>query len=240
MKRFQDEQELILTRIDSLFHEIASRCIGSDNILSLCKFVPMLYRLGMPCLVPIQKNYIEKCDSIADHLADLWIINGDMKWRTLHDGMRAVIELTSDIDKLEQDNDLLKQKYCDIITEWRLSVSDGKIWNDISECEALSRIDIMCRDSNKLSDYSYDDLIGDVYNSYRQIVSIETASPEMLHLLLDIEDAIDQPGIDDAVISKIQNNVTASLKRYVPETEEYWNLISILTESICVEQTNCL
>lgn len=228
---------VILRHINRLFDECASRCWDCDDSARLGCFVPLLYSLAEPSLVPIKKESVYTCNMLAGHLVDLWMKRESVSWKEDLGAMWAVIELTSMLDKPERECDPAFLRYWNKLVAWYESFSEDYAWKDISDTEALGRIEIMNRNSDILLDKTFDAYISQAYRYYKRKMSNGNIPLSALPLLLDLENrSVSRQEIDMDMIRSIRETSSKNMTDCAPGQNEYWLLLSVLTECICKEQ----
>lgn len=234
------KRSAILYRIERLFDECVSRCRGCDDSGRLGRFAPLLYRLASPCLMPVKDERLCSCDTVAEHLVDLWVKQESFSWEEDHGAMRAVIELTSMLDKPERECDPAFRKYRNVLSLWNATLSGTHTWDDnTSDTEALGRLVIMNLNSATLPDGTSDDSLSQSYLYYKRKLGDGNIPLSALFLLLELElenRITNGQGTDMHMIGVIRKTALEHIRDCAPERDDYWLLLSVLTECICMEQ----
>lgn len=233
------KRSAILHRIERLFNECVSRCRGCDDSGRLGRFVPLLYRLARPCLVPVKDERLCSCDTVAEHLVDPWVKQESFSWEEEHGAMRAVIELTSMLDKPERECDPAFRKYRNVLSLWNATLSGIHAWDNTSDTEALGRLVIMSLNSGMLLDEAFDDSLSQSYLYYKRKLGDEKIPLLALPYLLELElenKITNGQGTDMHMIGVIRKTALEHMKDCAPERDDYWLLLSVLTECICMER----
>mgnify|MGYP005810005247 CR=1 FL=1 len=231
------KRSAILCRVASLFDECVSRCRDCEDSGRLGRFVPLLYRLARLCLVPVKDEWLYSCDTVAEHLVDLWLRQESYSWEEAHGAMRVVVELTSMLNKPERENDPAFRKYRSELAAWCEFLSENYAWENIPDIEALGRLVIMDINSDVLLDETFDDSFSQAYLYYKQKMSHGEIPLSGLSLLLELENRmVCRQGIDMDMIGVIWETALKNIGYYTPDGDEYWRLLSVLTECICAEQ----
>lgn len=234
------KRSAILHRIERLFDECVIRCRDCDDSGRLGRFVPLLYRLAKPSLVPIKDEWLYSCDTVAGHLVDLWVKHESFPWEGVHGAMRAVIEQTSMLDESERENTPAFRKYRSELAAWYNSFSGIYVWENVSDIEALGRLAIMGLNSGMLLDSTFDDTLSRSYLYYKQKMSQGKIPLSVLFLLLELElenRIANGQGTDMHMIGVIRKTALEHIRDCASERDDdYWLLLSVLTECICTEQ----
>lgn len=232
------KRSAILHRIERLFDECVFRCRDCDDSGRLGHFVSLLYRLARPCLVPIKYEWLHSCDTVAEHLANLWVEQESFSWEETHGAMRAIIELTSMLDESERKCDPAFRKYRNELVAWSESLSENYAWDNVPDIEALGRLAIMSLNSAMLLDETSDDSLSQSYLYYKRKMSDGNIPLLALPLLFELESRmVCRQGIDMKLIGLIRETTMEEMRNCTPEwDDDYWLLLSVLTECICTEQ----
>lgn len=233
------KRSVILHRIGLLFDECVIRCRGCDDSGRLGRFVALFYCLARPCLVPVKDERLCSCDTLAEHLVDLWSKQESFSWEEDHGAMRAVIELTSMMDKPERECDPAFRKYRNELSLWNATLSEACTWDNTSDIEALDRLVIMSLNSGILLDETFDASLSQSYLYYNRKMSYGKIPLSALFLLLELElenRITNGQETDMHMIGVIRETALEHMKDCAPERDDYWLLLSVLTECICMEQ----
>lgn len=153
--------------------------------------------------------------------------------------MRAVIELTSMLDKPERECDPAFRKYRNVLSLWNATLSGIHAWDNTSDTEALGRLVIMSLNSGMLLDETFDDSLSQSYLYYKRKLGNEKIPLLALPYLLELElenKITNGQGTDMHMIGVIRETALESMKDCTLERDDYWLLLSVLTECICTEQ----
>lgn len=230
-------RSVLLRRIRRLFDECVSRCGDCGDAVRLARFVPLLYRLSRPCLVPVKSGLPGICDTVAGHLVDLWTNGKTSSWREEHGAMKALIELSDIPEETARENDAAFRKYRSVLSAWSRTLSAGGGWQGVSEAEALGRLEVMSLHSGMLPDDTFDDSLSRSYLYYRRKIIRKGIPTENLLPLLELESGIacrQRMGTD--MIRGIRADALKEMGGCAPDRDEYWLLLSVLTECIRMEQ----
>lgn len=232
----REEHTDVLRRMGQLFDECLRRCRQTGKKEVRAAFVPLLYRLGIPEYEPLDIRRWEQCDRQAELVILSWEQEGVVPWEFRHDIMRAVTELFNESDKAERQGDPVFQKYEDTLAGWKREASDNLIWENIPCQEVLSRLELFCRNSTLLLDYTYDEWILSAYASYSRTIRVESSSDEVCLLLLALEQWSGQPRHNSEIITRIQTSAAGRMSSQAPDTDGYWVALSLLTECLCMKR----
>jgi len=234
------KRSAILHRIERLFDECVFRCRDCDDSGRFGHFVSLLYRLARACLVPIKYEWLHSCDTVAEHLANLWVEQESFSWEETHGAMRAIIELTSMLDESERKCDPAFRKYRNELVAWSESLSENYAWDNVPDIEALGRLAIMSLNSAMLLDETSDDSLSQSYLYYKRKMSDGNIPLSALFLLLELElenRITNGQETDMHMIGVIRKTALEHMKDCAPERDDdYWLLLSVLTECMCTEQ----
>lgn len=121
------------------------------------------------------------------HLVNLWVEQEFFSWGEAHGAMRAVIELTSILDKSKRENDPAFRKYRSKLAAWRTSFLENYVWENVSDIDAFGCPAIMNLNSIMLLDPTFDDSPFSTLLYYKRKMSDRKIPLPALSLLLELK-----------------------------------------------------
>ncbi len=229
-KRFR-----ILHKISEVFDECSYRCHDCTDMSRLGRFVPMMYSLATPCLIVPKEERLLKCDRITGRLLDWWTKSTSVHWKEEHNAMRSAMEILGVLDPTERKNDTVFLKCECILTDWFQTLSKKHEWKNISDLEALSRLEIISFASGCVFDFIKDEILSQSYQHYKQQIRHLGISLELQPMMLELEKMTGH--IDKSLLDDLLNSTEATIRNKTADQDEYWFILSIQTECWCMKQT---
>ena len=206
------------------------RCSGNRDIARKCSLLSVLYEIlyGLPLF---DERKLEQCDDAAFRVIESFLHENDkQEWLTECNILKCIENAyrhTMEDDRESEEYTYFKRRIAEWISDWN---SSG-CWSGVSDEEALSRLDILVRNSETLLDDTHDAEIVKIHDRYYQkIIAGNVVDACTLALLYEITICMtglkDRRGKRKRLAEMAENKLSVS----AVGSDEYWWCLSLLIE----------
>lgn len=222
-------RHLVVEKLEELYNECIGRIKEDDSPVITAALLPTMFAFVYRSLLSMNNQKYQECDDMAVRLLENVPENKDKKdWRAVHSEMRIIMELATQMSKEDRKKDNLYKRLESVIKMWAQTMNADGCWNGISDIEALSRLEVMNRNSYMTLDNRYNHRISRGYHYYRNVSGSDV---QTLSLIVALAAEIDDGPMDRQTIVAIQKVA----ERQVPVHtgfNERWEWCTLLLDCI--------
>ena len=198
-------------------------CTGKSRIL------PVLYDIvyGLPLS---DSRKLEQCEAAAFRLIKSYLEeNGKQEWQTEHGILKCIENAyrhTMEDDRESEEYTYFKRRIAAWISEWNAVGS----WAGVSEREALSRLEILVRNTETLLDDTYDAEIAEIHEYYYRKAEKSGSAEDIYALALLYETTVEITGLKERRNKRkhLAEMAENKLSEYAVGSDEWWHNHSVL------------
>lgn len=207
-------------------------CTGKSRIL------PVLYDIvyGLPLS---DSHKLEQCETAAFRLIKSCLHeNGKQEWQTEHGILKCIENAyrhTMEGDRESEEYTYFKHRIAAWISEW--NAAGG--WTGVSEREAMSRLDILVRNSETLLDDTYDAEIAEIYEYYYREAEKSGSAEDIYALARLYETTVEITGLKERRVKRkrLAEMAENKLSESAVGSDEWWHSLSVLVKERSLQLT---
>lgn len=198
-------------------------CTGKSRIL------PVLYDIAYRLPLSDSRK-LEQCETAAFRLIKSYLQENDkQEWQTEHGILKCIENAyrhTTEDDRESEEYTYFKRRIAAWISEWNAVGS----WTGVSEREALSRLEILVRNSETLLDDTYDAEIAKIHEYYYRKAEKSGSAEDIYALALLYETTVEITGLKERRSKRKHLAETAEnkLSETAVGSDEWWYSHSVL------------
>ena len=198
-------------------------CTGKSRIL------PVLYDIAYRLPLSDSRK-LEQCETAAFRLIKSYLQENDkQEWQTEHGILKCIENAyrhTMEDDRESEEYTYFKRRIAEWISEWNGAGS----WTGVSEREALSRLEILVRNSETLLNDTYDAEIAEIHEYYYRKAEKSGSVEDIYALARLYETTIEITGLKERRNKRkhLAEMAENKLSEYAVESDEWWHNHSVL------------
>ncbi len=213
------DRDSIVGKLAELYDECVGRVKKENSAEVTAALLPTLFDCVRLPLLPVDNQKFQECDDMAvEFLENVPTVKLECDWKIEHSSMRMIGELSEQMTPKDRDEDELCGRLETTFSRWAEAMDAGGGWNGISVREALSRLELMNRNSYMTSESRFNAHVSLGYRHYKKLV---TADVEALSLLVELAPNLDNTPADLQTISKIKHTAEEVLASEETGTLQY-------------------
>jgi len=225
----------VTDKLNELYDACTERIHAAGDVHTSAAMLPTMFAIAAIPSEPLDNHKYQECDDMAATFIGTALSHcDDADWQTEHSALRVIIELAEQMDEYDRKKDGYCKYLLRRITAWAKTMSADDGWEGLSDTEALSRLEVMNRNSYKLSDSRYDRLIEQSLYRFRDIAAWDA---EELSLGMALA-ANAVHGIDMQTIEVIAEQAATRLPSAQPDGDECRELCALLLDGLFYRSWN--
>lgn len=237
-------REFYRQRIDELY-AICDDRLNEPGFDLECR-VPLIYMLYQlllnPTLCAVDSEKQQRCDTLAyeavrNYLQELSVGRLNEKPKMEFEICRLIVELCCDLDEAEREEEEMMLHFWGKLATWTDALVNGDHWIGISDCEALQRLLLLCRNSDMLLDTTYDYQLRCLWEYYSKRVLFldkkSIVSYQVLALFYEITSSISLASLAPRLKQQIMELMFHGSETFPKNSEEQIFCLAWALKGIC-------
>lgn len=194
-----------------------------------CRLLSALYDIvyGLPLS---DSRKLEQCEAAAFRIIESYLHEGGtQEWQTEHGILKCIENAyrhTMEDDRESEEYTYFKRRIAEWISEWNGAGS----WTGVSEREALSRLEILVRNSETLLNDTYDAEIAEIHEYYYRKAEKSGSVEDIYALARLYETTVEITGLKERHSKRkhLAEMAENKLSETAVESDEWWHNHSVL------------
>lgn len=194
-----------------------------------CRLLSALYDIlyGLPLS---DSRKLEQCEAAAFRIIESYLHEGGtQEWQTEHGILKCIENAyrhTMEDERESEEYTYFKRRIAEWISEW----NGAGNWSGVSEQEAMSRLEILVRNSETLLDATYDAEIAEIHEYYYRKAEKSGSAEDIYALALLYETTIEITGLKERRSKRkyLAEMAENKLSETAVGSDEWWLSLSVL------------
>ena len=194
-----------------------------------CRLLPVLYDIVYRLPLSDERK-LAQCDVVAFQVIEKYLHeDGKQEWQTEHGILKCIENAyrhTTEDDRESEEYTYFKHRIATWISDWNAVGS----WTVVSEREAMSRLEILVRNSETLLDDTHDAEIAEIHEYYYRKAEKSSSAEDIYALSLLYETTVEITGLKERRSKRkhLAEMAENKLSKSAVGSDEWWHSLSVL------------